>query len=72
MTNILSDYIVGTNIPVFIDLNRDNRYLNYNLHWPIMTCSSPRRPLFLHALSFECTSKLCIMFLNQFSVYFHI
>ena len=36
------------------------------------TCSSPRRPLFLHALSFECTSKLCINFLNQFSVYFHI
>ena len=38
----------------------------------ILTCSSPRRPLFLHALSFECTSKLCIHFLNQFLVYFHI
>ena len=37
-----------------------------------MTCSSPRRPLFLHALSFECTSKLCGTFLNQFSDYFHI
>ena len=37
-----------------------------------LTCSSPRRPLFLQALSFECTSKLCITFLNQFSVYFHI
>ena len=37
-----------------------------------MTFSSPRRPLFLHALSFECTSKLCINFLNRFSVYFHI
>ena len=37
-----------------------------------MTCSSPRRPLFLHALSFECTSKLCSTFLNQFSEYFHI
>ena len=36
------------------------------------TCSSPRRTFFLHALSFECTSKLCIAFLNQFSVYFHI
>ena len=36
------------------------------------TCSSPRRTFFLHALSFECTSKLCIPFLNQFSVYFHI
>ena len=32
----------------------------------LMTCSSPRRPLFLHSLSFECTSKLCINFLNQF------
>ena len=38
----------------------------------IMTCSSPRRPLFLHALSFQCTSKLCSTFLNQFSDYFHI
>ena len=38
----------------------------------IKTCSSPRRPLFLHALSFECTSKLCITFLNQYSAYFHI
>ena len=37
-----------------------------------MTWSSPRRPLFLHALSFDCTSKLCINFINQFSVYFHI
>ena len=38
----------------------------------VMTCSSPRRTFFLHALSFECTSKPCITFLNQFSVYFHI
>ena len=38
----------------------------------VKTCSSPRCPLFLHALSFECTSKLCITFLNQFLVYFHI
>ena len=37
-----------------------------------VTCSIPRRPLFLHMLSFECTTKLCINFLNQFSVYFHI
>ena len=37
-----------------------------------MTWSGPRRPLFLHALSFECTSKMCINFLNKFSVYFHI
>ena len=40
--------------------------------WGIMTCSRPRRPLFLHTLSFECTTNLCINFLNQFSVYFHI
>ena len=38
----------------------------------LMTCSSPRRTFFLHALSFECTSKTCITFLNQFSVYFLI
>ena len=38
----------------------------------LSTCSSPRRPLFLHALSFQCTSKLCGTFLNQFSDYFHI
>ena len=37
-----------------------------------LTCSIPRRLLFLHALSFECTTKLGINFLNQFSVYFHI
>ena len=38
----------------------------------ILTCSSPRRPLFLHALSFECTSNLCGTLLNQFLVFFHI
>ena len=37
-----------------------------------LTCSSPRRTFFLHALSFECTSKLCGTFLNQFLYYFHI
>ena len=36
----------------------------------LMTCSSPRRPLLLHALSFGCTSKLWITFLNQFLVFF--
>ena len=36
------------------------------------TCSSPRRTIFIHVLTFECTSKLCITLLNQFSVYFHI
>ena len=35
-----------------------------------MTCSSPRRPLFLHALSFECTSKLCIIFSTNFQFNF--
>ena len=38
----------------------------------LMTCSSPRQTFFLHVLSFQCTSKLCDAFLNQFSVYFHI
>ena len=33
-----------------------------------MTCSSPRRPLFLQMISFECTTKLYINFLNQFLV----
>ena len=36
------------------------------------TCSRSRRTFFLHSLSFECTSKLCITYLNQFSVYFLI
>ena len=40
--------------------------------YDIMNWSSPRRPLFLHALSFQCTTKLCINFLNQFSFCFHI
>ena len=39
---------------------------------PYDTCSIPRRTFFLHALSFEYTSKLCVTFLNQFLVYFHI
>ena len=37
-----------------------------------MTCSSPRRKFFLHALSFESTSKLYITLLIKMSVYFHI
>ena len=37
-----------------------------------MTWSSPRRPLFLHSLSFECTEKLCISFLNQLSFFSHL
>ena len=41
--------------------------LIYHMNWYI-----PRHPIFLHALSFECTTNLCINFLNQFSVYFHI
>ena len=32
----------------------------------------PKTSIFLHALSFECTTKLCINFLNQFLVCFHI
>ena len=36
----------------------------------LVTWSSPRRQLFLHALSFECTSNLCIKFINQFSKIF--
>ena len=32
----------------------------------------PKTSTFLHTLSFECTSKLCINFLNKISVYFHI
>ena len=45
---------------------------NILVHICYETWSSLRRPLFLHTLSFECTSKLCINFLNQFSIYFHI
>ena len=36
------------------------------------TCSILRLPPFLHAPSFECTSKLCITFLKKNSAYFHI
>ena len=32
----------------------------------------PKTDLFLHALPFECTSKMCMTFLDQFLVYFHI
>ena len=33
------------------------------------TCSSPIRPLFLHALSFECTSKLCVKLKYNCKIY---
>ena len=46
--------------------------LEESTQWDNQTCSSPRRTFFLHALSFECTSKLCGTFLNQFLYYFHI
>ena len=32
----------------------------------------PKTSTFFHTLSFECTSKLCMNFLNHFLVYFHI
>ena len=32
----------------------------------------PNTSIFLHALSFECTTKLCINFLNQFSLFSHL
>ena len=53
---------VGSGVPVANPLE-----LTYT--W---TSSSPRRTFFLHALSFDYTSKLYITFLNQFSVYSHI
>ena len=40
--------------------------------YEVKTCSTPKSPLFLHVLSLECSTKLCINCLNQFSVYFHI
>ena len=45
-------------------------YVICGAEFGLETCSSPRRTFFLHALSFECTSKLCCTFLNQFSDYF--
>ena len=45
-------------------------YTIYSAYY--MTCSSPISPLFLHALSIEWITKLCINLLNQFSVHFHI
>ena len=37
-----------------------------------MTSSRSIRTLFLHPLSFECTLKLEVKYLNQFSINFHI
>ena len=56
-----------SNVKHRVFVESDIRYGEY-----FLTCSSPRRTFFLHALSFECTSKLCGTFLNQFSDYFHI
>ena len=44
----------------------------YRRNCTLKTCSSPRHPLFLNALSFECTSKPCINFISQFSFYIYI
>ena len=38
---------------------------------PVNDLFQPKKSTFLHALSFEWTSKMCINFLNQFLVYFH-
>ena len=57
------------------------RYLwdesSYLLFWSetqysVLDLFQTKTSTFLHALSFECTSNLCINFLNQFSVYFQI
>ena len=36
------------------------------------TCSSPRRPLFLHVLSFECTSNCALLSQPIFSVFSYL
>ena len=65
-------YIVAVNAYLFrginMSINKDDflKFDDNSQSNSIMTCSSPRRPLFLHAFSFECTSNLCINFLNQF------
>ena len=38
----------------------------------LMFCDNGRRTFFLHTLSSECTSKMCITFLGLFLVYFHL
>ena len=38
----------------------------------MLTWSGSIISLFLHGLSFECTTKLCINFLNHFSVFFNL
>ena len=60
------------------DMNNFHQFCSSFLVWSggmhccvLLTCYSPRRSLFLHTLSFECPSKLCITFLNQVLVYFH-
>ena len=65
--NQVSSCIWGT---MFLEANCDQKLTT--LKQSPMTCSSPRRTFFLHALSFQCTSKLCGTFINQFSDYFHI
>ena len=47
--------------------SEDNLRLNFSLNFiSLMTWSSPGRHLFLHGLSFELTTNLCINFLKQF------
>ena len=41
-------------------LSGDKRWKFVRMLLHHLTCFIPRRPLFLHTLSFECTTKLCI------------
>ena len=38
----------------------------------LFICFSPRRPLFLHTLIFECITKLCINFSTNSSLFSHL
>ena len=76
-TQKLKIYIRKKYLPILLKIDNvtfkspllDIRHKIDTLH---KACSSPRQTIFLHALSFQCTSKLCVTFINQFLVYFHI
>ena len=36
MENFISSYIIGTNLLAYVGINHGTRYLNSNLHYPII------------------------------------
>ena len=54
----------STTLDLILWIDFPSHFCSHNFYLSFLTCSRPRQTFFLHAFSFECTSKLCISFLN--------